>query len=248
MKNFRAGIIGMIVIAVMLAAVDFSGISQVESSKADKVTGEAVTRWLASNHDKIYTTIQAVLFGHGIWVRGVGAKNYALKSVGSEKDAAGTRVTVVTLDHEKLAGEIEMVVDLHESKVAGIVPSVKSVKLLTLTPAGKEVIEANEIVYTNKALLRGRVNYYLTAISAMVWTMMMAGILFGLVRRLGLGLRPASLVSILVSATVVVALAKFDIAYLSGIAASVILFMVWRTIYTAKMLETDLPERGSAEA
>lgn len=230
--NYFVAAAGVVAALVLLVAFDLASVGIAAKGERDRLARETAAVWVEQNHSLIFKSAQSALFGTGVWLKGLPADSYVLREVVPGKQDH-TLSSLFAIEHDKVEGGLAVDVDMRTSTVAGVAPNVSRVALIDIAPIGKQG-GGEEPVFSGGAFARGRVGYYLTAFSSLIWHLLAAGMLFGTVRfvlrRVGVGhgSGPAVVASVALSVALIAAASRLAPQWLAGSAAMVVLFIAWK--------------------
>ncbi|PLX40470.1 MAG: hypothetical protein C0609_12015 [Deltaproteobacteria bacterium] len=237
----RAGkgrIVGVVVllaaIIVALTAVDFLSIKRAPKAEAAALSESISSSWIKLNIEDMNKSFKSALMGTGVWLGKLEASNLLYK--GEVDGGADIVAEYDIVDHKKIAGSVDILISLETSTLVGVTePAVSKVTIKNIYPLGQEksVVE-DEDIFSYDALGKERVRYYITAISSILWTLLVAGISYGGFRFLfsfifdaGRGTGVISFTTLIFSAGAVLLASSFEPAFVVGVAISSTLFFLW---------------------
>lgn len=218
---------GIVAALVVIIGLDLRALGRVPAAQESTAAQGAAKEWVAKNESRVLKGIQSMLVGSGVWVGSLGPGKLDYEGVSPSKDSPDERRVVYALNHERVAGKLELSVNLRTSTIADVGAHVTSARLLSVGPKNAPSASNSEVIYTNAGLLRGRVGYFLYVAASVVWHFVVAGILYGLVVLTGLGPRRSIGISFILSVAIVAYVSSFDSAWLAGSAALIAVGLAW---------------------
>ncbi|PLX42497.1 MAG: hypothetical protein C0608_02405 [Deltaproteobacteria bacterium] len=232
--KFIIGALFLAAVVVVLVAVDFLSIVRAPKAEAAALSESISSRWIELNIEDLNKKFKSELMGTGVWLGKLEVSN--LSYTGEVDGGADIIAEYDIVEHKKITGSLDILISLETSELVGVTePAVSKVTIREILPAGgdKAVVE-NEDIFSYDALGKERVRYYITASSAIIWTLLVAGItyggfrfLFSLIMGAGRGTGAVSLTTLIFSAGAVLLAASFEPAFVVGVAISSVLFLLW---------------------
>lgn len=218
---------GIVAALVVIIGLDINALGRIPAGREASEAQGAAQAWIAKNESRILKGIQSMLVGSGVWVGSLGPGKLEYEGVSPQKESADERKVVYALNHERVAGKLELSVNMRTSTIADVGAHVTSVRLVSVGPRNGLPAANGEVIYTHAGLLRGRVGYFLYVAASVVWHFVVAGILYGLVALTGLGPRRSIGISFLLSVAIIAYVSSFDSAWLAGSAALIAVGLAW---------------------
>jgi hypothetical protein len=232
-KQMFVFLMAFLIVAAAYLAVDLSSLGIARESERDTIAQETAAKWLDESDPAIMKALQSALFGTGVWFRSLPEDSYGPGEVSTPEGKKHLRQIEFQINHEKIVGKVVAMVDLRTSKVAEVEPSVISADLVGIAPAKRPDDGSNEPVFSADSLIFGRIYFYLTGFSSLIWQLVLVGVFFGVVRSLlGRSSKSAGVgVALTVSGIVSIALcgyvASFEPAFMVGSGAMIVFCIAW---------------------
>jgi hypothetical protein len=233
MKQLGVFVIALLVVLAGFAVVDISSMGIAMQSESDAIARETSNKWLEENKSMVVRGLQSALFGTPVWIRSMPEGSYVQGDIETVDGQSHLRQTAFEISHEKIVGKLVVLVDLRTSHVAGVEASIIAADLVGIAPVTDPDDTSDEALFSGDALTFGRIYFYLTGFSSLIWQMVLVGVLFGVIRgALGryLGV-PGVGASVIISAALAIGLiaflADFEPAYMVGSAALVVFCTAW---------------------
>jgi hypothetical protein len=208
-----AGIIAAVLILVLF---DLVSMGMVPDHLADATARETAVEWLNANKLKVTKGVEGELVSLGANPYDYKGESFVPVSVEDAGRFIKLKKVTLNLVDEKTRGQVEVMVDLRTNGAAGVGAHVTQASLKDVGTKEGAVTGKVTKLASNPVLMKGRVRYYLNAFSSAVWHLIVAGLLFGIVRLTKLGPKTCMLISLVVSIVIIDAITGFDPAWTVG--------------------------------
>jgi hypothetical protein len=232
-KQMLVYLIALLVVVAAYVAIDLNSLGIPQESERDTIAREVAAKWLDESDSAVMQALQSALFGTGVWFRSMPDDSYVQGGVITPEGKGYLRQTEFEVKHEKIVGKVVVTVDLRTSEVAGVEPSVIAAKLVGIAPVKSPDSGSDEPIFSANSLAFGRIYFYLTGFSSLIWQMVIVGIVFGVVRGiLGRSSKSSGLgVAVTISGLIAIALtglaSNFQPAFMVGSGALVVFCIAW---------------------